>query len=143
MRYVLFLALMLAGVMSLWIAPACSSGQGPLVEVDTIKRCTIRPYITETATIRPVLEVPISPDVSGEVVQIYVKEGDTVRTGQVLMTIRPDNYQVALMQTQAAVEAARADYLTAQANAAAQEATFVQDSLNFVRAQQLYEKKSH
>ena len=142
MRYVLFLALMLAGVMSLWIAPACSSGQGPLVEVDTIKRCTIRPYITETATIRPVLEVPISPDVSGEVVQIYVKEGDTVRTGQVLMTIRPDNYQVALMQTQAAVEAARADYLTAQANAAAQEATFLQDSLNFVRAQQLYEKKA-
>jgi len=142
MRYVPLLAFAMVGALSLWIPPACSSGRGPQVEVDTVKRCTIRPYITETATIRPVLEVPISPDVSGEVIQISVKEGDTVRPGQVLMTIRPDNYQVALMQAQAAVEAARADYLTAQANAAAQEATFLQDSLNFIRAQQLYERKA-
>lgn len=141
MRYFCTLAVSL-GSLSLGILSSCRTGRGPLVEIDTVQRCTIQPYITETATIRPILEVPISPDVSGEVVQIYVKEGDTVRVGQVLMTIRPDNYQVALMQAQAAVEAARAEYLTAQSNAAAQEATFLQDSLNFVRAQQLYEKKA-
>ncbi len=138
LSYIIYL-MALYGV---WTLPGCGSGKRPLIEVDTLKRCTIQPYITETATIRPIIEVPISPDVSGEVVQIYVKEGDTVRAGQVLMTIRPDNYQVALMQAQAAVEASRADYLMAQANVAAQEATFIQDSLNFVRAQQLYEKKA-
>jgi len=129
----LFMAIVIGG---------CRVSKGPIVEVDTVKRCTIQPYITETATIRPVMEVPISPDVSGEVVQISVKEGDTVRPGQILMTIQPENYQVALTQAQAAVQAARADYLTAQANAAGQEANYLQDSLNYMRAQQLYEKKA-
>jgi len=142
MKYASSVLIGVAALFGLWTLSSCGSGKGPLVEVDTLKRCTIQPYIIETATIRPILEVPISPDVSGEVVQIYVREGDTVRAGQVLITIRPDNYQVALIQAQAAVEASRADYLTAQANAAAQEATFLQDSLNFLRAQQLYEKKA-
>ncbi len=142
MKYASSVLIGVAALFGLWTLSGCGSSKGPFVEVDTLKRCTIQPYITETATIRPILEVPISPDVSGEVVQIYVREGDTVQAGQVLMTIRPDNYQVALIQAQAAVEASRADYLTAQANAAAQEATFLQDSLNFLRAQQLYEKKA-
>ncbi len=142
MRHLHYTMLGVMGVGGFFLASGCSSGKSPLVEVDTLKRCTIEPHITETATIRPILEVPISPDVSGEVVQIYIREGDTVRAGQVLMTIRPDNYQVALMQAQAAVEAARAEYLSAQANAAVQEATFIQDSLNFLRARQLYEKKA-
>ena len=142
MKYLPYIIPCLTVLTGVWTLPGCGSSKNPLVEVDTLKRCTIQPYITETATIRPILEVPISPDVSGEVVQIYVKEGDTVRAGQVLMTIRPDNYQVALMQAQAAVEASRADYLSGQANVAAQEANFIQDSLNFVRAQQLYEKKA-
>ncbi|MCX7980618.1 MAG: efflux RND transporter periplasmic adaptor subunit [Bacteroidia bacterium] len=112
------------------------------VEVDTVRRHTIIPFITESAVIRPVVEVPISPDVSGEVVRIYVKEGDTVRAGQVLFTIRPDNYQTALMQMQAALEEAKAQYAAAQAALAQQRASFLQDSLAFVRAQKLYEKQA-
>lgn len=112
------------------------------VEVDTVRRHTIIPFITESAVIRPVVEVPISPDVSGEVIRIYVKEGDTVRRGQVLFTIRPDNYQTALMQMQAALEEAKAQYAAAQAALAQQQASFLQDSIAFVRAKKLYEKQA-
>lgn len=121
---------------------ACSREAGPEVEVDTVRRRTLLPFITETAVIRPAVEVPISPDVSGEVVQIYVKEGDSVRAGQLLFTIRPDNYRTALLQMQAAVEEARAQYATAQANLAQQRAVFIQDSLAYERAKKLYEGKA-
>lgn len=39
---------------------ACGSNKGLLVEVDTLRRRTLLPFITETAVIRPVVEVPIS-----------------------------------------------------------------------------------
>lgn len=113
-----------------------------LVEVDTVRRQTLRPFILETAVLRPVVEVPISPDVSGEVVQIYVKEGDTVRAGQLLFTIRPDNYRMALLQMQAALEEAKAQYASAEAGVAQQTAAFVQESLAYERAKKLYESRA-
>lgn len=121
---------------------AFGTDDGLTVEVDTVQRRTIRPFITETAVIRPVVEVPISPDVSGEVIRIYVKEGDTVKAGQLLFTIRPDNYRMALLQMQAALEEAKAQYASAQASLAQQQAAFVQESLAYQRAKRLYEGKA-
>lgn len=121
---------------------ACSAQKGLGVEVDTLRRRTLLPFITETAVIRPVVEVPISPDVSGEVVQIYVKEGDTVRAGQLLFTIRPDNYRTVLLQVQAALEEARAQYASAQANLSQQRSAFLQDSLAYERARRLYAERA-
>ncbi|MCS6895952.1 MAG: efflux RND transporter periplasmic adaptor subunit [Bacteroidia bacterium] len=112
------------------------------VEVDTVRRRTLKPFITETAVIRPVVEVPISPDVSGEVVQIYVKEGDTVKAGQLLFTIRPDNYRTALLQMQAGLEEAKAQYAAAQASLIQQRSAFVQESLSYERARRLYEGRA-
>ncbi|MCS7162343.1 MAG: efflux RND transporter periplasmic adaptor subunit [Bacteroidia bacterium] len=107
------------------------------VEVDTVRRQTLLPFITETAILRPISEVPISPDISGEVIQIYVREGDTVRRGQLLFTIRPDNYQTAVLQMQAVLAEARAQYAAARANLAQQEVAAVQESLAYQRALQL------
>ncbi|MCS7152468.1 MAG: efflux RND transporter periplasmic adaptor subunit [Bacteroidia bacterium] len=121
---------------------ACGGDGALTVEVDTLRRRTIRPFITETAVIRPVVEVPISPDVSGEVVRIYVKEGDTVKAGQLLFTIRPDNYRMALLQMQAALEEAKAQYASAQAALAQQAAAFIQESLAYERAKRLYEGRA-
>lgn len=140
-RWIVYTAiglLLLAGVGRL----ACGRNGKLSVEVDTVQRRTLRPFITETAVIRPVVEVPISPDVSGEVVQIYVKEGDTVKAGQLLFTIRPDNYRMALLQMQAGLEEAKAQYASAQATLAQQQAAFVQESLAYVRSQRLYEGKA-
>ncbi|MEN3041336.1 MAG: efflux RND transporter periplasmic adaptor subunit [Bacteroidia bacterium] len=121
---------------------ACARSSLLSVEVDTVRRMTLKPFITETAVIRPVVEVPISPDVSGEVVQIYVKEGDTVRAGQLLFTIRPDNYRTALLQMQAGLEEAKAQYASAQAALMQQESAFIQESLSYERSRRLYEGKA-
>lgn len=144
MKYWRWIGIGVAGLLLVWAAGRWVLGQknGLPVEVDTVRRQTLRPFITETAVIRPVVEVPISPDVSGEVVQIYVKEGDYVRAGQVLFSIRPDNYRTALLQIQAAVQEARAQYAAAQASLAQQRALFLQDSLAYERAKKLYDGKA-
>ncbi|GIV24922.1 MAG: RND transporter [Bacteroidia bacterium] len=141
MKYWRWIGVGVGGLLLLWVAGrwVLKARNGVPVEVDTVRRQTLRPFITETAVIRPAVEVPISPDVSGEVVHIYVKEGDYVRAGQVLFTIRPDNYRTALLQIQAAVQEARAQYAAAQASLAQQRALFLQDSLAYQRAKKLYE----
>ncbi|MCX7606724.1 MAG: efflux RND transporter periplasmic adaptor subunit [Bacteroidia bacterium] len=133
------IGVLLVGGVSRW---ACSKESGLMVEVDTVRRRLLLPFITETAVIRPVVEVPISPDVSGEVIRIYVKEGDSVRAGQLLFTIRPDNYRTALVQMQAALEEAKAQYASAQAVLSQQRVAFWQDSLAYERARRLYEGKA-
>ena len=69
---------------------------------------TIRETVSGSGKIFPETEVKISSDVSGEVTELYVKEGDSVVAGQILAKIKPDEYQSALEQGQASVNTARA-----------------------------------
>ena len=64
------------------------------IEVTTIaaKKGTIVESVSASGKVQPEVEVKISPDVSGEIIQLNVKEGDSVKEGQLLCRIRPDNY---------------------------------------------------
>ena len=52
----------------------------------------ITEIITANGKIQPETEVKITPDVSGEIVELVVKDGDDVKKGQFLLKIKPDNY---------------------------------------------------
>ncbi|MFM8488708.1 MAG: HlyD family secretion protein, partial [Bacteroidota bacterium] len=56
----------------------------------------------------PETEVKISSDVSGEIIDLYVKEGDSVVAGQILAKIKPDEYQSLVEQGEASLSTARA-----------------------------------
>jgi HlyD family secretion protein len=62
------------------------------VQVEKVKRHTITQVVTATGKIQPEIQVKISPEVSGEIVELPVKEGQKVKKGQVLMKIKPDVY---------------------------------------------------
>jgi HlyD family secretion protein len=62
------------------------------VQVEKVARKTITQVVTATGKIQPEVQVKISPEVSGEIVQLPVKEGDKVRRGDLLMKIKPDVY---------------------------------------------------
>src|SRR5216110_75940 len=64
-----------------------------LVTTEKAFRKTITQLVTATGKIQPEIEVKIAPEVSGEIVEIAVKEGDIVRRGQLLMRIKPDAYK--------------------------------------------------
>lgn len=62
------------------------------VQVEKVKRHTITQVVTATGKIQPEIQVKISPEVSGEIVDLPVKEGQRVKKGDVLMKIKPDVY---------------------------------------------------
>ena len=95
--------------------------------------------VTESGTIQPTIDVPVAPDVSGEVVFLAVKEGMRVKKGDLLVTIRPDDYKSLLEQSQAGLAQAKAGQLQARAALEQARANLLQDSVNYARNKQLFE----
>ena len=102
----------LIGLVALLVVAAViksrSKPKGEEVTVEKVQRRTIRETVSASGKIFPETEIKISSDVSGEVVELYVKEGDSVTIGQVLAKIKPDEYQSAVEQGEASVSTARA-----------------------------------
>src|SRR5689334_1222214 len=74
------------------------------VQVEKVIRTNLVEVVTANGKIQPVTQVHISPEVSGEIIELPVKEGQQVRKGDLLLKIKPDFYQAALNQAQAAYE---------------------------------------
>ncbi len=71
--------------------------------------------ITANGKIQPETEVKISPDVSGEIVELVIKEGDIVEKGQYLLKIKPENYIMMRNRMEAALNSSKAREKQAEA----------------------------
>mgnify|MGYP000026840033 CR=1 FL=1 len=114
-----------------------SRNTGLEVEVDKATRRTLTQVVTASGRVRPEVEVTISPDVSGEIVELPVKEGDRVVRGQLLARIRPDFYEAQVQQAEAGVAQARAamkqreaDLLRAEAEYKRQQTLFARNAIS-------------
>ncbi len=105
------------------------------VAVENAEKRTIVETITANGKIQPEKEVKISPDVSGEIVELTVKEGDHVEKGQLLLRIKPDNYISQRDRSLAEIRSARS-------RLAQSEAQLTQAELSFNRSKQLYEQQT-
>ncbi|MGA2241687.1 MAG: efflux RND transporter periplasmic adaptor subunit [Verrucomicrobiota bacterium] len=89
----------------------------PVITVQTEK--VIRTNIIETVVangkIQPVTQVVISPEVAGEIIALPVKEGDRVKKGDLLVQIKPDNYEASRNSAEANYKSALASIDLAQA----------------------------
>lgn len=77
------------------------------VSVEPVEARTIVQTVNAIGKIQPEFQVEISSEASGEIVFLGVRDGDTVRQGDLLIRIRPDIVETQLEQTQAAAEASR------------------------------------
>ena len=84
-----------------------STDKGLAVEVADARVRAITQSVTASGTVASEVEVPISSDVSGEIVVLAVAEGDRVQQGQLLLRIRPDAYASQREQAQASVQSAQ------------------------------------
>ena len=97
--------------------------------------------VSASGKVQPETEVKISPDVSGEIIELYVHEGDSVRKGQLLLRIRPDNYQAQVAMQSAQVGTQRANVGQVQARLQQLLANAKQTELSYRRNASLYKQK--
>jgi len=105
------------------------------IAIENAEKRTIIETITANGKIQPEKEVKISPDVSGEIVELLVMEGDNVEKGQLLLRIKPDVYISQKDRSLAAISSAQARLAQAQAQ-------FIQTELSFKRTKQLFEEQT-
>lgn len=96
---------------------------------------TIIESISANGKIQPEIEVKISPEVSGEIIELPIKEGDNVTRGQLLCRIKPDTYISMRERAEAAVNSAKARLTQAQAQ-------LQQSELAYNRNKKLFEQKA-
>ncbi|WP_031529344.1 efflux RND transporter periplasmic adaptor subunit [Dyadobacter crusticola] len=111
------------------------------VEYATVGKSDIVERVTASGKVQPEVEVKLSPDVSGEIISLNVAEGDSVVKGQLLLKIRPDNYESLMARAQAAVNSSKANYEQTKAMVAQAEARLIQAKANFERNKKLYSDK--
>ena len=114
---------------------------GTEVLVETASPANIIEKVSASGKVQPETEVKISPDVSGEIIALYVHEGDSVKKGQLLLRIRPDNYQAQVNLQSAQVGTQRAN--VGQAGARLQQllASARQTELTYRRNASLFKQK--
>ena len=118
-------------------------GKPKSTEVDfaTVKRTDITERVSASGRVQPQVEVKISPDVSGEIIGLYVNEGDPVKAGQLLCRIRPDNYESLLARARATVNQSRAQLEQTKAAVAQSNARLIRAKADYERNQKLFADK--
>ena len=111
------------------------------VELSKVQRAGIVEKVSASGKIQPEVEVKLSPDVSGEITELYVAEGDSVVKGQILLKIRPDNYESQMARAKATVDANKASMEQSRAALAQAEARLARLKTNYERSKKLYEDK--
>ncbi len=104
------------------------------VQMDKVVRRNLTEIVTASGKIEPVKEVKISPEVSGEIIELPVKEGDRVKKGDLLVHIRPDNYT-------AARDSSYSNYKYAMANSNTAAANLEKAKIDFDRNEALFNHK--
>ncbi|MEP0263607.1 efflux RND transporter periplasmic adaptor subunit [Dokdonia sp.] len=127
---VVLIGLLLFGSKQGWFG---KKGNFKEVEVEKVERATIIETVAATGKIQPEVEVKLSSEVSGEIIELPIKEGQDVKKGDLLVRINPDLVQGALNQVQAALQNSRSGLAQAEANLKVAK-------LNFDRNKPLFDK---
>lgn len=122
--------LLIAGKKAGWFG---KTGNFKEVEITKIEPIDIVETVSATGKIQPEIEVKLSSEVSGEIIELPVVEGQAVEKGDLLVRVNPDIYQSNVNRAQAGLETSRANYAQAQASLKQAEA-------NYNRNKSLFEK---
>ena len=104
------------------------------VQVEKVTRRDLTETVVSNGKIQPVTQVMISPEVAGEIIALPVVEGQAVKKGDLLLQIKPDNYQ-------AGSNSAEASYKFAQGSRSQAEAELEKAAADFKRSEELFKAK--
>jgi HlyD family secretion protein len=111
------------------------------VELAKVKRVSIVEKVSASGTIQPVTEVKIAPEVSGEIIDLLIEEGDSVARGQNLVRIRPDTWQSQLDRAEAGLSQQYANLEQSRASYSRAQAQYTRAKAEFERQERLFSEK--
>lgn len=131
----ILLLLMLLVVAALAVAAVLKKKEVVItVQTEKAARRSLTEIVVANGKIQPVVQVKLSPEVSGEIIELPFKEGQNVKKGDVLVKIKPDPYV-------AAKNSAQANYKYSIANKNTAEANLEKADLEFKREEELFRNK--
>src|SRR4030095_13457178 len=120
---------------------AGNGDEGIKVSTEKVARHTIIETVNASGKVYPEVEVKISPDISGEVVDLMVEEGDSVKRGQVLARIFADIYALQRGEAASRVNQSAATVENSKAALEALQASLDQAKQAYDRNKKLYDDK--
>jgi HlyD family secretion protein len=108
------------------------------VSTDFVSKKTIIETVSANGKIQPVVEVKISPDVSGEIMELDIKEGDHVKKGDLLAKINPDAYKSNQDRMVAALNTSKAQMANSKATLSTFQSQLANAEASYNRSKTLY-----
>jgi len=127
---IVLLVVLIGGKKAGWFG---KSGKFKEVEITKIELIDIIETVAATGKIQPEIEIKLSSEVSGEIIELPIKEGQQVKEGDLLVKINPDLVQAMVTQSQAGLQNVRAQLTQA-------EVSLNNSKLNYDRNKSLFEK---
>jgi len=138
---IVILVVVIIALIALSKAGVFGADEGTKVTAEKAAARNITEIVTASGKVFPEIEVKVSPDISGEIVQLNVIEGDTVKRGQVLANIYADIYASQRDQAAAIVTQSQAQVATSQSQLDALKATLDQTEAAYKRQKTLLDQK--
>jgi HlyD family secretion protein len=110
------------------------------VSIEKVSHRSIIESITASGKIQPETEIMIAPDASGEIKGLFVKEGDSVVEGQLLLKINPDIYLSTLDKVNANLNSTKANLANSKARLSQSESQLIKAKADYNRSKSLHEK---
>lgn len=118
-----------------------SGGAGIPVSAEVVAKRSVVETVTASGKIYPVSQVAIAAEISGEIVELPIKEGDKVKEGDLLMRINPDLYESQVEQAQAGLDNTKAQLATARGRVLQTKMQMDNAKIAFDRSTQLLKDK--
>lgn len=111
------------------------------VEIAKAKKVSITEKVSASGTVQPVIEVKLAPEVSGEIIELRVEDGDSVKQGELLVKIRPDIVMSQLERSEASHSQQLANLESTKASLARAQATYIRAEQEYKRQEKLWNEK--
>lgn len=138
---IVILVVLIIAIIALKKAGVIGGKDGTEVAIEKVATRTIIETVNASGKIYPEVEVKVSPDISGEITELNVQEGDSVKKGQVLARIFADIYALQQQQASAVVNQQQYQVSNTQAQLEGLKSAMNQAEVTYRRQKQLLEDK--
>lgn len=138
--FIIILVVVILGLVAAAIIKGRTASKGERVTTEEVTRRTIKEMVAASGKVFPQTEVKISSDVSGEIVELFVEEGDSVVVGQLLANIDPEAIESQVERGRASVNTAKAQLANARSQVKNLIAQREQIEAQLKNAREIYER---